>query len=112
MFVFAKRAAVVAALSFAGAFTAFAANPTEAEACGVSPVEAVAMQAVEKAMPGVIVRDAFTTKTDGQRATVRILGGRDGKNVDLVAKLVNGESGWRLVSLRRTLSRKLKSLKA
>ncbi len=107
--VFAKRAVAVTAMCLAAALTALTASPERAEACGVSAAEAAATRAVENALPGVVVRSAVTTDEDAKRATVRIRGGKDGKNVDLVAKLVNGESGWRVVSLSPRSIRRLKS---
>lgn len=113
MLALAKRFVFVAATSLAAAFTVVAASPSEAEACGNPPAERVARDAVQARMPEVMVKDVTLTATDGEKATVVVVGGRDGKTVRLVARLVNdAETGWRVVSLSRMVPRKLKSLKA
>jgi hypothetical protein len=86
----------------------------DANACGLPPAERVARDAVERSWPGVVVRDAALTQTDGKRATVRVIGGHDGKNVVLLARLANGDEGWRVVSLApvATKLRKLKPSKS
>jgi hypothetical protein len=112
MFIRAKW--FLAAASTCVAFAVLA-PADDASACGLPPAERVARDAVERGWPGVVVRDAILTETDGKRATVRVVGGHDGKNVVLLARLANdGDEGWRVVSLApvATKLRKLKPSKS